>query len=332
VKILVLGGTVFLGRHLVEAALDRGDEVTILTRGRTSPHLFPDVERLQGNRDGDLGALAGRAWDAVVDTSGFVPRMVRQSAQLLRASVQLYCFVSSVSVYADFSTGPTEESAVQALEDPSDEDVDQRYGALKATCEGVVRELYDDRALVLRPGLIVGPHDPTGRFTYWPVRIARGGEVLAPTPPGRGVQFVDARDLARWTLDLAARRQGGTFNAVGEPTTFERLLTACADGAAATASIEWVDELFLLDNGIAPWTELPLWLPGAEWVGHADVRAARALAAGLSPRPLSATVRDTLAWARTLTGDPERQEDGRYRVKTLAPERERELLAAWHAR
>lgn len=331
-KILILGGTVFLGRHLVEAALARGDEVTIFNRGRTSPELFPDVERLRGDRDGDLTELAGREWDAVVDTSGFVPRVVRQSAEVLRDALQLYCFVSSVSVYADFSASPTENSAVKTLEDPSTEDVDQDYGALKAACEDVVRELCGNRALILRPGLIVGPHDPTGRFTYWPVRVARGGDVLAPAPPERGVQVVDARDLARWTLDLAAQRRNGTFNAVGKPTRLDQLLAACAKGAATSSEIEWVDESFLLENGVTPWTELPLWIPGSDWIGHADVDVAAALAAGLSPRPLAETIRDTLAWARTLTGDPERQEDGRYSVQTLTPERERALLAAWHAR
>jgi len=261
-KVLVLGGTVFLGRHVVEAALARGDEVTIFTRGVTAPDLFPDVERLQGDRDGDLAALAGREWDAVVDTSGFVPRVVRQSAELLAGAVGVHCFVSSVSVYADFSTSPTEESAVQTLEDPASEDVDQHYGALKAACENVVVEVLGDRALIVRPGLIVGPHDPSGRFTYWPVRIARAGDVLAPGPPSRSVQIVDARDLAAWILDASERRVTGTYNAVAEPTSFEDLVVTCARVAGAEPSVTWVDEAFLQAEGVIPWTELPLWLPG----------------------------------------------------------------------
>jgi len=332
VKLLVLGGTVFLGRHLVEAALARGDEVTIFNRGRTAPGLFPEVERLTGDRDGSLSALEGRTWDAVVDTSGFVPRVVRQSAELLADAAGVYCFVSSISVYTDFTSGPDETSDVEGLDDPATEDVDAAYGGLKAACEDVVRSIYAERALAVRPGLIVGPHDPTGRFTYWPVRVARGGEVLAPAPPARGVQVIDVRDLASWMLELVARREGGTLNGVAAPTTFGELLAACAEHASAPTELAWVDESFLLERNVAPWTELPLWIPGPNAAGHADVSTARAFASGLSPRPLPATVADTLAWARTLRGDPDRQEDGRYRVRTLTAERERELLADRHGR
>jgi 2'-hydroxyisoflavone reductase len=332
VKLLVLGGTVFLGRHLVEAALARGDEVTTFTRGRTAPDLFPDVETLRGDRDGGLGALAEGTWDAVVDTSGYVPRVVRQSAGLLAGRVGVYCFVSSVSVYADFSTSPTEHSPVLPLDDPAGEAVDEHYGALKAACEDVVREVLPGRALVVRPGLIVGPHDPSGRFTYWPVRVARGGELLAPGPPSRTVQVIDARDLATWTLAACDRAVSGTFNAVAEATTFGELLSACSRAAGALPVVTWVDEDFLVAAGVKPWTELPLWLPGAEYEGLENVDVSRALAEGLRARPLDETAADTLAWAVTLTGDPARQEDGRYSVQTLGPERERELLAAWHAR
>ncbi len=189
-RLLVLGGTAFLGRALVEAALERGDEVSLFTRGRTNPSLFENVERLRGDRDGDLGALQGRTWDAAVDTSGYVPRVVRASAELLRDAVDHYTFVSSISVYADLSSGPSEDGAVATLDDEGSEDAAQHYGALKALCERVVRDAYGARALVVRPGLIVGPHDPTGRFTYWPHRFARGGEVLAPGDPERHVQWV----------------------------------------------------------------------------------------------------------------------------------------------
>ncbi len=212
-KLLVLGGTKFLGRHAVDAALAGGHNVTIFTRGQTNPELFPGVERLRGDRDGDLDALRGGSWDGVVDTSGYVPRIVRQSAELLHDRVGRYVFVSSISVYDDFSSPPTETSAVAELEDPATEEIEENYGALKAACEGVVEEIYGDRSARVRAGLIVGPHDPTDRFTYWPRRIALGGEVLGPGDPDAPVQFIDARDLAAWLVNLALEGPGGTYNA-----------------------------------------------------------------------------------------------------------------------
>ena len=179
-RLLVLGGTEFLGRALVEAALGRGDEVTTFTRGRTNPDLFPEADRRVGDRDGDLAALEHGDWDAVVDTSGYVPRVVRASCELLAPRVRRYAFVSSISAYAHFGGSLDEDSPLAALEDPHEEDVDRSYGALKAACEGVVRDAFGPRALIVRPGLIVGPHDPTGRFTYWARRLERGGEILAP--------------------------------------------------------------------------------------------------------------------------------------------------------
>jgi 2'-hydroxyisoflavone reductase len=210
--------------------------------------------------------------------------------------------------------------------------VDAHYGALKAACETVVQDVLGDRALVVRPGLIVGPHDPTGRFTYWPVRLARGGEVLAPKPASASTQVIDVRDLAAWMLELLDRGLGGTFNATGPTTPFAGLLEACRPEGGPETTLTWVDPGFLLDAGVTPWTELPLWLPGEQHAGLGETRIDRALAAGLTLRPLAETARDTLAWARTLAVDPPRQQDGRYRVRTLTPERERELLAAWHAR
>ena len=205
-RLLVLGGTAFLGRHTVEAALGRGDEVTIFTRGRTNPELFPEAEHLVGDRDGDLGALAGRTWDGVVDTSGYVPRVLRLSAELLRGAVGRYVFVSSISVYGDFSRPVDEESDVAYLEDPFSENVEADYGALKAACEHVVDEVYGERGASVRAGLLVGPHDPTDRFTYWPRRLAEGGDVLAPGTPDAPVQLVDARDLGAWLVELGGAR------------------------------------------------------------------------------------------------------------------------------
>ena len=331
-KVLILGGTVFVGRHLVAAALERGDEVTLFNRGRTATDLFPSVERLHGDRDGDLGALAGREWDLVVDTSGYVPRVVRQTAELLAGAVGRYCFVSSLSVYADFSEAPTETSPVATLDDPDSENVSEDYGALKAACENVVTDVYGERAFVVRPGLIVGPHDPTGRFTYWPVRVARGGEMLAPGPPERFVQFIDARDLAAWMLVAAESGTSGAFNAVAPPVPFADLLEICGHVSGTPADIEWLDPDFLLGAGVEPWTELPMWLPGEEFAGIENIDTTRATAAELTTRPHAETIHDTLGWAQELDGEPARQDDGRYSVTTLTAEREAELLAAWHGR
>src|SRR3954467_14114698 len=220
-RILVLGGTQFLGRHVVDAALERGHEVTLFNRGRTHPELFPDVEKLRGDRDGDLGALRHRDFDAVVDTSGYVPRVVAETLQAL-GDVGHYTFVSSISVYADLSTPPTESSPLAVLAEPTEE-WREAYGELKVLCEEAVRERFPE-AFVVRPGLIVGPWDPTGRFTYWPARLDDGGPGLAPAPPQRSVQIVHARDLAEWILDAAARGLGGTYNAVSPPFTFESLV------------------------------------------------------------------------------------------------------------
>src|SRR2546423_2541188 len=212
-NLLVLGGTVFLGRHVVAEALAAGHEVTTFTRGQTNPELFPEAEHLHGDRDGNLQALAGREWDGVIDTSGYVPRVVRQAGELLCDAVERYVFVSSISVYADFGSPIDEASPTGVLEDPDTEDVEASYGPLKAACERTLDELYGDRATHVRAGLIVGPHDPTNRFTYWPVRIADGGDVLVPDVPERLVQFVDARDLARWMIKLVPSGPGGPMNA-----------------------------------------------------------------------------------------------------------------------
>jgi len=319
-KLLVLGGTKFLGRHTVEAALAAGHEVTTFTRGLTNPELFPTAEHLHGDRDGDLAALAGRSWDGVVDTSGYVPRIVRQSAELLRNAVERYVFVSSISVYADFGKPVTESSPVAELEDPATEDVAQHYGALKAACERVVAELYGHRSARVRAGLIVGPHDPTDRFTYWPRRIAAGGTVLGPGDPAAAVQFVDARDLAAWLVELALHGPTGTFNATGpaEPLRFDELLERARAAIGSDAHVVWTDGQRVLDAGVQAWTELPLWLPGEDNVGMSRADISRAVEAGLRFRPLEETVLDTLAWDRTVPGER----------GTLSREREQEILAA----
>lgn len=319
-KLLVLGGTKFLGRHAVDAALTAGHEVTIFTRAQTNPDLFPEVEHLQGDRDGDLAALEGRTWDGVVDTSGYVPRILRQSAELLRDAVGRYAFVSSISVYADFSRPVDESTPVAQLEDPDTEEILEHYGALKAACEAVVDEVYGDRGASVRAGLIVGPYDPTDRFTYWPRRIAAGGDVLGPGDPSAPVQFVDARDLGAWLVKLALEGPGGVFNATGPAATlmFAELLERTTTAIGSDARVVWVDEQNIVDAGVEAWTELPLWLPGDDYAGMARADTRRAREAGLTFRPLEETVVDTLAWDRTVEGDR----------PTLKPEKEQEILHA----
>lgn len=313
-RILVLGGTQFLGRHLVEAALARGHEPTLFNRGRTAPGLFEEVERLQGDRDGDLRALEGRDWDAVLDTSGYVPRLVRASAELLAPHVGRYLFVSSVSVYADLSRRGIDESApVARLAEPTEDHRSEAYGALKALCDEVVRDVYGGRATVVRPGLIVGPWDPTGRFTYWPVRVAEGGDVLAPAPRDAPAQVIDARDLADWCVRLLEDGAGGTFNAVGPVRRLEQVLDECRRASGSDARFVWAPPERLLELGVQEWTELPLWIADPAYAGMNAADGSRAAAAGLRFRPLAETVADTLAWAREtgarggLDRDRERQ-------------------------
>ena len=337
-RLLVLGGTKFLGRAVVADALANGHEVTLFNRGRTNPDLFPEVEHLRGDRDGDLSALAGRRWDAVVDPSGYVPRVVRATAELLAPNVERYVFVSSLSVYADpLPPGYDEGAPLIELEDPTTENVQEAYGGLKVLCERVVEDMFGDRGVSVRAGLIVGPHDPTDRFTYWPVRVARGGEVLAPAPAERQVQFVDARDLGTWIVNVAETAAAGPYNATGPvpPVTMGNLLETCAAVAAGDASLAWVDEAFLLEHEVGPWMELPLWIPESDpesaHLHTADV--SRAVAAGLTFRPLPETVRDTLEWARSQDGTAAPLASGVALGKAgLAPARERELLDAWARR
>jgi 2'-hydroxyisoflavone reductase len=319
-KLLLLGGPRFLGRAIAESTLARGHELTLFNRGKTNPQLYREAERLCGDRAHDLSALAGRTWDAVIDTSGYTPDAVLASAEALASSGR-YCFVSSVSVYADFSVPANEDSAVAVLGDlPREEVTNESYGALNALCEEVVREAFDGRALVVRPGLIVGPHDPTGRFTYWPHRVARGGEVLAPGPPGRPTQFVDVRDLADWIIDLCEREVSGTFNATHPGVTLAELLETCRTVARTDAGITWVTDEYLLAQGVGEWMELPLWIADPDMAAADRVDVSRALAQGLRFRELSDTVRGALEQAETTD------------AAGLAPEREAALLAAWYGR
>ena len=323
-RLLVLGGTKFLGRAAVEAALARGHEVTLFNRGETNPELFPEAEKLRGDRGQDLSALEGGTWDAVIDPSGYVPHVVRSSVEALAASVGHYLFISSISVYLDVSKPNDEESPLEELAD--DKPVDRlledysNYGALKVLCERAVAEAMPEHHALVRPGLIVGPHDPTGRFTYWPHRIARGGEVLVPGPPERTVQFIDVRDLASWLIDLCERKAGGAFNAINEGVSWQALVETCRDVAGSDAAFTYVDGDYLLEQGVGEWMELPLWLQDPEAAGMHQTDVSRAVEAGLTFRPVTETVRGTLDEAETTDN------------AGMAPERELEVLASWKAR
>lgn len=329
-KLLILGGTAFVGRHLVEAALARGHTVTLFNRGRTNPDIFPEVESLRGDRAVSLAPLQDHAeerqWDVVIDTSGYHPKFVRESAELLAPHIGRYIFISTISVYSDFTTAHLDEDApVARLDDPDSAEVsNETYGPLKTHCEDVVLEVFGERSLIIRPGIIVGPHDPTDRFTYWPVRAQRGGEILAPEDPSAPVQYIDARDLATWTLDAAKADLSGIYNATGpaQPQTLGQLLEACQHATGIQSTLTWVSEEFIFNHEIAPFIELPLWIPSA-MAGMFTVDCSRAIAVGLSFRPTNATVRDTLEWHASRPAETELRAG-------LPPAREAELLAAWH--
>ncbi len=327
-RLLILGGTVFLGKHIASAALAAGHDVTLFHRGQHGLDLFPSAEHVLGDRDGGLSALLGRRFDAVIDTSGYLPRVVRQSVQLLQASTSHYTFISSVSAYRSLTEiGATEEAPLAQLPSDSEEDISTWYGALKARCEAEVSGRFGERALLIRPGLIVGPDDPSDRFTYWVARGARDGEMLAPGRPQHPVQVIDVRDLAAWTLSMAERGATGAYNAAGPPAplTMAEVLATCREVGGGIGPTTWVTEAFLAEQGVAPWTEMPLFIPESEpdAIGLDSVSIRKALSAGLALRPLRDTVRDTLAWDRTRPIDAVRRAG-------ISAERERELLAAWH--
>ena len=334
-KLLVLGGTRFLGRHVVEAALERGDRVTIFTRGR-QPVPWPNVESLVGDRDPrvtpGLAALESGTWDTVIDCSGYVPRVVEASARLLAARVRRYIFVSSMSVYAKTDRpGLDERAPLIALDDPRTEQVMEHYGGLKAACEAVVERIFAGRATQVRPGLIVGPHDGSDRFGYWVARFVhpqllgdRPPRAVVPAPPERPLQFVDARDLAAWMRDLGARDVAGTYNACSPAWQFRMsgLVKALAAAAPAPPRPAWIDEDRLAAQGVAPWVGLPLWLPASEpdSAGFMAMDWTRAAQSGLAIRPLPDTIRDTAQWLAA------RDNAGAWK-QALSAEAERSLLA-----
>jgi nucleoside-diphosphate-sugar epimerase len=327
-RILILGGTGFLGPHLVAQATARGHTVTLFNRGKTHPELFADLEKLRGDRDGKLDALKGRKWDGVIDTSGYVPRIVKMSADLLAPNVRQYVFISSISVFPDdVKPGADENTRVQELTEPGSEDVRKHYGALKALCEQAAEKAMPGRVTNIRPGLIVGPGDPTDRYTYWPVRIDRGGEALAPGSGDDPVQYVDARDLAAFVVHALEDGVTGVFNATGPEARLstKAMLDSCRKAAANPAALTWVPEKFLEEHKVTPWGDMPVWA-GAD-AGFAQIDCKKAIAKGLRFRPGAETARDTLAWWKTLP------DERRAKLRSgLAADREKEVLAAWKAR
>ncbi len=320
-KILVLGGTQFVGRALVEAALTTGADVTLFHRGLTNPDLFPEAEHVLGDRDGGLAALGGRTWDACIDVSGYLPRLVGDSATAFRDRVERYVYVSTISVYADLSVPRDENGPLATIADETTEEISgETYGPLKALCERVVDETFGDQAAIVRPGFIIGPHDHTGRFPWWAYRAARGGEMIVPASIARAFQAIDARDLADFLLLRARSPLTGVFNATGPvpPVTMLDLVEAAASARDTDLNVEVIDDAFLTEQGIA--TELPLWSDDPLSVAWAGVEVGKAIAAGLQFRPIDDTVSATLAHSVTVPGIG------------LEPEREAELLAAWHAR
>jgi len=338
-KLLIIGGTRFVGRHLAEAALARGHEVTLFNRGTHAPPAR-EIETIIGDRYTDLAKLRGRQWDAVVDTCGNVPRAVTASAEALRDAADRYIFISSQSAYADVSVRGVDESAPLAqltseqLEQANQIDTSGQpsygalYGGLKALCEQAAEQVMPNRVLTIRPGLIVGPHDYTDRFTYWVMRVARGGEVFAPGRPQRPVQFIDARDLGNWIVAMVERREAGVYNANRLPgsVTMQDVLGQCKLSSGSDAIFTWVSEKFLHREQVAAWSEMPLWLPEEDaprLSGFMFVNVDKAVANGLRFRPLAGTISDTLAWAR------DELPEGALKAGIDA-EREQSLLRKWH--
>lgn len=329
-KVLILGGTKFVGRTLAESALAAGHDLTLFNRGNTNADLFPDVEKLQGDRDNDLSALEGRKWDVVIDTCGYIPRAVKTSAELLKDSVEHYTFISSVSVYGPPIVPYADESAkTPVLDDPTIEEVTgETYGPLKRMCEQAAEEAMPGRVLNVRAGLIVGPYDPTDRFTYWPVNIARDEEALIP-PGDSIIKVIDVRDLSEWIIRMAEARKAGIYNVTGpsEPLTYGEVADACVSAADNPATLVEASESFLLENGVNIWSDLPLWVATEQPEFHAihTINVQKAIRDGLTYRPITQTVKDTLEWYKSERGLADPLRSG------LAPERKAELLEKWKA-
>jgi len=341
-KILIIGGTKFLGRHLIEAALKNGHEVTLFNRGQFSKEEFENVEQIHGDRNFDLGKIADRRFDVCIDTCGYLPQSVKAAAEFLRDAVGQYIFISSISVYRDFreinfdETAPLAELTAEQREkfekiDVKDEltgvILGEMYGALKVLCEREAEKAMPDRVLKVRPGLIVGEFDWTDRFPYWVMRVAKGGEILAPADPRRFIQFIDARDLAEWIIKMAEENQNGIFNVTGKPfdLTFGRFLEEIKNVTQSDANFTFVSEEFLKDHDVEAWSEMPLYLheSNTDWQGFLSVNIDKALEKGLNFHALDDTIRTTFNWRRSVKDE----------LKAgISVERESELLKKWHER
>jgi 2'-hydroxyisoflavone reductase len=335
-RLLILGGTGFIGPHQVRYALARGHQVTVFNRGRQKEAWPGPVEELLGDRNGDLKALEGRDWDVCIDNPTSLPVWVRDAAHVLKGHIGQYIFISTISVYAA-NDKPADETAPLVAYDGADPMAEKSlgagmrlYGPLKALSEKEAQTQYGEAATtIIRPSLIVGPGDETDRFTYWPVRLARGGEILAPGDGSDPVQFIDARDLAEWTIRMAEQRTTGVFNAMGPASaiTMQQMLAAIAQGIEVDPKLVWAPTEVLKANNVSAWSDMPVWMPGqGRTFGFHRRDFSRAVAEGLTFRPLPVTAADTLAWFRTLPS--ERQ--GKLRAG-LTTEREAELLTKLRA-
>ncbi|MEP7145930.1 MAG: NAD-dependent epimerase/dehydratase family protein [bacterium] len=323
-NILILGGTVFLGRHLVKSALSRNHTITLFNRGQHNPELFPEIEKIKGDRTVSLDQLKDRKFDAVIDTCGYFPRAVKMSAEFLKDSADHYTFISSVSVYKDFSIKGMDENAVTGkIEDESIEEITgESYGPLKVLCENAVTDIYNDRALNIRPGLIVGENDPSDRFTYWVHRISDGGKVFAPDGRDSNVQFIDVKDLADWTIKMAEEKNSGVYNATGPDyeLTFGNFIKACQEVTKKKSEIIWAGEQFITDENVSGWTDLPMWISQEE-EGVNNINISKAVKDGLKFRPIKETITDTLKFDKTRKN---------YVLRAgLKPERESQLIKKW---
>ncbi|GAB5493014.1 MAG: SDR family oxidoreductase [Phototrophicaceae bacterium] len=327
-KILVIGGTRFFGRAFTELALSKGHDVTIFHRGESDSEHFSEARRVLGDRHDDLEKLGDGSWDAVLDTCAYVPHSVEQASDYLKDKVNQYVFISTISVYAPSSELNRDEDA-DLIPHPEDEPIDElkmeNYGSLKVLCEEALDKAMPNKVTHIRPGLIVGPHDATNRFTYWQTRVNCGGDVLVPGDGSSFSQIIDARDLAQFALTLIENQTYGVFNATGPqtPHTLQHILDTAKEITGSDANFVHVDAEWLVENEVAPWMELPLWIPSAEGQAMMNMDVQRGIDAGLTFRPLVDTIRDTLAWYADIKGDEQEWQAG------MKPERETEILKKW---
>jgi 2'-hydroxyisoflavone reductase len=306
VEILIIGGTRFLGRVLTDQILEKGYNLTLFNRGKSNPEIFPNVKTIFGDREFDLKKLEGKKWDAVIDTCGYVPRIVKLSVDALKHNVDRYIFISSVSVYKETIEIGIDETADRImLEDPTTEDVmasEESYGGLKAMCEDIVLDSFGDRATIIRPGLIVGRNDPTHRFTYWPARINQGGEVIAPGEGNYPVQIIDVRDLASFILIVAENQVSGCYNLINKPINFRKLLETIKSVLNSSAELNWINEKWLLENEVKPWVELTCWHPSKEGEALNQISVQKAIDNGLQFHTLEDIIKDTMKWFEDIDG------------------------------